>query len=560
MLFIGKSLNQIRAKRSLGDSSLQVSDHLSSQLHEISQLAYPLDSAALSRTVTGIRQYLSRTTLQKLLPVTKVVDMLQLLRGFFLLARGEFGMVLTQQADEKIRSRWRRADNLAYEKRDGLANVVVKEGEVAAVLGKTWQVMGSLQGQHAEEDEGLEFARNLLRLAMVKTPSGVPPTPGAGDKSLPTIASTPFRNLLFSVPVVLTLDIPSPLDLFLTPADLQTYTAINSYLLSIRRAHIRLTDLWKVTSLRRHHPPPPGPPYGSTKAGRERVRVMRERHGARSYALRNAWATARAAIFFLSETESYLQSEVVAGLWEGFQKWLVTGLDEQRQDERAQPRWGPGVSSSHPEAARAAGDDDDDGDDIWLAEATSRPDAAAAAPSAPERPPHDPQTLAAAHRLYLRTLVRRVLLTRPSFTDLLYELLVHIDHLVAVVHRLHGIWASADLEADAGVVDAFVDLEREETEVQHELGEAAARVKRSIEAVVGELRALEAGNVLGAGDAEDGGRSADGDIELELGLVDAQLRYVPRSVGGVDRLLMKLDFGGWFGSASGLRAHVDESD
>lgn len=115
MLFIGRSLNRIRS-RTLSDSSgSQGAGHLSSQLRELSRLEYPLDSSTFGATIAHIRQYLSRTTLRKLLPLSKVLEVLRLLRDFFLLGRGEFAMALVQQADEKIRSRWRRAENLAYD-------------------------------------------------------------------------------------------------------------------------------------------------------------------------------------------------------------------------------------------------------------------------------------------------------------------------------------------------------------------------------------------------------------------------------------------------------------
>lgn len=489
MLFIGRSLNQIRVK-SAEDPSLRGTDHLFTQLRKLKALEHPLDSATFSRTVTEIRHHLSRTVLRKLLPPAKVLETLQLLRDFFLLRRGEFAMALTHQADEKIRSRWRRAENLAYEKRDALANVVVKDGEVAAVLARTWAAMGSMQGEHAEEDEGLELARDLLRLTVVSKSR-------SSTDGLASIAPTPFRNLLFSVPVVLTLQIPSPLDLFLSHSDLATYTAINSYLLSLRRAHIRLTDLWKITPLRRHHPAPPQ--CGAT--GRATVRLLRHRHTLRSNILRNAWATASAAIFFLGETEGYLQTEVVAGLTEDLHAWL--------QPPKPPP---PGEEE----------------DDIWLAE--------------PEEndTPHDPQSLAAAHRRYLQTLVRRLLLAHVGFTQPLYELLATIDHLVALVRRLQAVWAAADLEADVGVVDAFVDLAREERDVRGELGEVEGRVKRGVEGLVGVLRGLE--EEEGVGDGDGGGGEEEG--EEEGG-------YVPRRVGGVDRLLMKLDFGSWFGGVGG---------
>ncbi|KAJ4294877.1 hypothetical protein N0V88_005116 [Collariella sp. IMI 366227] len=416
MLFIGRSLNQIRVK-SAGDYSLRGNDHLSTQLGRLAELTHPIDSATFARAIADIRQFLSSTILQRLLPLSRVLETLQLLRDFFLLGRGEFAMALTQQADEKIRSRWRRQENLAYQKRDGFENVTVKEGEVTAVLARTWAAMGSMQGEHAEEDEGLEVARDLLRLSMAKSRASALTAPTAAEGVLPVIAPTPFRNLLFSVPVVLTLQIPSPLDLFLSQADLQTYTAINSYLLSLRRAHLRLTDLWKITSLRRHHPAPPGPPLGSTRGGREKVHLLRQRHAVRSSILRNAWATASAAIFFLGEVEGYLQTETP--------KWTTSGSPNPLP---LLPN--PPSNTDNPHSH------------------------------------HDPQTLATAHRLYLHALVHRLLLSQQSFTDPLYELLVQIDHLVALVHRLQAVWAAADLEADMGVVDAFVDLEREERDVQ----------------------------------------------------------------------------------------------
>jgi hypothetical protein len=475
------------------------------------------------------------------------MEILQLLRDFFLLGRGEFAMALIQQADEKIRSRWRRAENLAYEKRDGLATVVLKEGEVSAVLARTWAALGSMLGQHAEEDEGVELARDLLRLTLSKSSkSSTPATPAAAaaEGSLFSIASTPFRNLLFSAPVIMTLQIPAPLDLFLSQSDLQTYTDINSYLMSIRRAHIRLTDLWKITSLRRHHPPPPAPPYGSTRAGREKTKLLRGRHIARENSLRSTWATCSAAIFFLAETEAYLQTEVVAGLWDGFQRWLTTGSNDEPQQQHLDKN----ASAFRPAEGRDILDGQDD-EDIWLEEASTSSKSEvsrshdALQPTITTQRIQDPQSLAQAHRAYLRHLVHRLLLSHQSFTDALYELLVHVDRLVALVTRLQAVWTAADLETDVGVVDAFVDHEREEREVVREIRDVERRVKGGVEGCVGVLRGLE-------GDWGSLGLEGEVDQDVDSGGEETRLReegqYVPRRVGGVDRLLMKLDFGSWF--------------
>lgn len=548
MLFIGRSLNHIRARSSL-EGSMQGMDHLSSQLKELSQLTYPLDSATFSRTITNIRLFLSKNTLQKLLPLSKVLELLQLLRDFFLLGRGEFAMALTQQADDRIRSRWRRADNMAHEKREGLNTVAVKEGEVATVLTKTWAAIGSMQAQQAEEDEGLERARDLLRLQLVKSS----PKSATRLGSTSQIAATPFRNLLFSVPVILTIHVPSPLDLFLSPSDVQTYTAINSYLHSIRRAHLRLTDLWKITPLRRHHPPPPKPSFSKTKAGRSRVVILRERQAARMLVMRSSWTTCSAAIFFLAELEGYLQIEVVAELWEGFQRWVTTGNDEYRPpaakaESSASARPFRRASPSPPDPDAMDEDDQDEDEDMWLAEgsrtiSSSRAAAEHNSNTSKQRQPHDPQTLAAAHRLYLSTLIRRILLSQEPFTDPLYNLLLDVDQLVALVHRLQEAWNSIDLEEDMGVVDVFVDLEREEGDVKAQIQTTVGKIKAGIGGVIDVLRHLEA-------DHEGMALGSDGTGENGEGIVSGGIReegqYVPRRVGGVDRLLMKLDFGSWF--------------
>ncbi|KAI1123766.1 Spc97/Spc98 family protein [Nemania abortiva] len=532
MLFVGVSISRARSRAS-ADLSVGSLDHLASQHQELAQLSSLLNGAMFSRAITNIRNTLSRTTLQKLLPIVRVLEILKVLREFFLIGRGEFAIALTQQADEKIRSRWRRADNLAYEKRDTLGTVTVKEGEVTAVLARTWAFLGSMQSQHADEDEALELARDLLRLHVSKSTETTTPAKGpdrSGDKFLDTIVTTPFRNLLFSVPVTLTMQIQSPLDLFLTHSDLQIYTVINSYLLSVRRAHLRLTDLWKITSLRRHHPPPPRAPYGNTKGGIAKTKLLRERCSLRSSIMRSTWSTSSAAIFFLGETETYLQVEVVEGLWSHFHSWLTGTSDSTRGEQ--------GRSSTSQEALLKQNSADSDIRPIYNGSATTHRDA---------QPNHDPQTLSTAHRQYLSALTRRLLLTQHSFTTPLYDLLIQIDQLVALVHRLHGVWVAADLEADEGVVDAFANLEAEERDVRAQLRGVERRVKFGIENVIAALRTLSLDSAFAAEMEGEEGTMEDLEEEVDDGDGDGVQKYRPRRVGGIDRLLMKLDFGGWFG-------------
>ncbi|TVY32050.1 hypothetical protein LSUB1_G008503 [Lachnellula subtilissima] len=501
--------NHIRVKGISSATSPEL-ELLSSHLKELSTLKFPINSAHFSRVIASIRLSLSQTTLQQLLPLSKVIEILSLLRQFFLLSRGEFAIALISEADEKIRSRWRRSDNLSYEKRDDWGNIVVKDGEVSAVLARTWAEMSSLQGhdEDQDEDELLELARDLVQLSITKSTSATPgKSPSAANSA---IASTPFRNLLLSVPVALSLQIPSPLDLFLAPSDVQSYSSINAYLLSIRRAHLRLTELWKITSLRREHPAPPGPPYGSSTTGRNKVLTLRQRGKERAATMRGVWATSSAAVFFLGETEAYLQGEVVEGTWMGFKNWLT------------------GESDSRPTSSKSQLEDDDD---IWLQAARE-----STASRTGISQTHDPQSLADAHRRYIAALASSLLLTTSTFTDPLYHFLGQIDHLVALVHRIYSIWQSLDLEADEGVVDAFSDFHKEEKDVREQMGVITGRVKTAIELLIKSLRDI---------DQEKEGWD-NGFAELVLGEEGA---YVPAKVGRVDRLLMKLDFGGWFDDA-----------
>lgn len=510
ILFVGKSLNQIRNKGAVPartSSSLQP-DHLKL----LSSLQFPITTSSLSSAVASIRLSLSHNALQQLLPMSRICDILTILHEFFLLGRGEFGNTLVTQSDEKIRGRWRRTDHTTYDKRERFNESLVREGEVKAVLSRTWTAMTSVQNTNTYDEEQLDLARDLLHLTLSKT-SSTPRRTFMGTRSRLRLALTPFNNLLLSVPTTLTLQIASPLDLFLSTSDVQVYSHISAYLLSLRRAHLRLADLWKLTSVRRSHPAPPAPPYASTVTGRAFLRRKRAREAERAKVLRNVWATSSAALFLLGEAEAYFHGEVVQGIWNGFQEW-VTG--------KAKP-------SSRPATATGSKSKQED---IWSVPGKTQPSDTRPSPTRL----HDFQTLSQAHRSCLAALTNGLLITHAhsNFTNSLYSLLLQVDALVNVVQRIRSIWESLDLEADDGVVDAFLDFHKEEIDIIAQLDDASAQVKKAIEAVVDALRSVDQDKeecelenaTFGEGDWEEG-------------------KYMPCRVGRVDRLLMKLDFGVW---------------
>lgn len=465
--------------------------------------------------------------MEKILPLSQVVSMAQLLREFLLLGRGEFAMALAQEAEEKVRNRWRRAGNLAHEK-DGIQNVTVKDGEVAAVLARAWASLSSFERDGANEDEQLDRARDLLRLRLAKDKLDIHAhgTSKLSQQALHVLYGAQFNSTLFSVPVDLGVQLPSPLDMVISPSDLYMYSSINAYLLSLRRAHIRLTDLWKLTSLRRHHPCPRG--------ADEYAQELRQRWSSRALKLRSCWTTASAALFFLGETETFLQTEVVEGLWRGFHTWL-TGDS---------PQDGHRVSSSKPNSRPMSAqgsmdvDSESEEEDLFLLGEDDGPDSKQQGSGSRAMNQRDQQALANGHTLYLDTLVHRLLLTSSSFIQPLFSLLMHIDRLVTLVHALHSIFTSIDLETDSGVVDAFTDLQAEQSRLLAELRSCEGKVQGGINETVAALEALSMNDEFIA--EWEGDRTfTDNEDDLTPGE-----QYRPERIGGINRLLMQLNSGG----------------
>ncbi|KAH0547764.1 hypothetical protein FGG08_000021 [Glutinoglossum americanum] len=522
ILFIGRSLNHLRIRGtrlpSLSATASTESPLLSllpSHLRHLSSFSFPISPSSLSASIAAIRLSLSQNTLQQLLPLPKIIEILSLLREFFLLGRGEFAVALITEADERIRSRWRRPGQPSRDLNlQGLGPVVVKEGEVTAVLARTWAALSSFQGEEDASDEKLDLARDLIYLSLSKQSPSQSSTPGraAGSHSFTPTHDVVFSDFLLSTPTSLSLRIPPPLDLFLGPRDLEIYSSINSYLLSIRRAHLRLTSLWQHSSLRREHPAPLGPPYSNTKTGVIRMRERRKRFNERSMKMRRIWAISGAAAFLLAEMGGYFQGEVVKGCWEGFRTWLA------RTPSRS--------SGDGSEITVDDGDEDIWRDSITSMSSATSPGQPATTTSSTTRTTDDPESLSRAHALYLKHLMSSLLLTSTDFTSTLRSFLLSTDHLIALVSRLDHAQQGLDLEADQGVVDALNDCAKEEQEVQVQLQSSCERVGDGLRDVVARLREL------------DGERNR----ETEVG----EAGYVPgggREIGRLDRLLMKLDFG-----------------
>ncbi|KAI8942510.1 hypothetical protein NX059_000574 [Plenodomus lindquistii] len=504
ILFVGKSLDQIRllppaAKQMDVSKKTSELDLLSEHVLQLSRVAAPITSAKLSEVVANIRLSLSRNLLQHLLPREKIVETLNVLHQFFLIGRGEFAMILIAEADDKIASRHRGPS--ATKSTQSVKGLLLKEVEINQVLARSLSHLSTLSGEDDHTDDILDVAMQCLHLTAHNSSSIRPGTPGRAkdaDSALPQLAPLSFDELLLSVPTTLTMDIRSPLDLFITKADLDLYSAINSSLLAIRRAHLHLASLWRHSSIRRDHPCPPGYQYSNSVRGKKILRRRRERTAIRAREMRRVWATCAAAIFFLAESEAYFQGAVVQQSFQHFLLWVVGPQDSLSIENRLAPL---SLNSTPTTSTTKA-----------------------------ERQQHDPEAVATAHRRFLSSMAYYLLLTDTAFTKAIRQMCTHVDELVAYVTRLTSIQENLDLEEDDGVEDYAQNYKKEEKRVKLELDRARKRLDSDLKTLVERLREI---------DSERIGTSAPG---LPSGAAIEEGDFEPLRVGGIDRLLMKLDW------------------
>ncbi|CAD6576655.1 MAG: hypothetical protein ASARMPREDX12_007960 [Alectoria sarmentosa] len=504
ILFIGRSLNHIRERQSTfaGGSSKTAAPELvllPNHLAYLSSLEFPLNPSSFSAAIRAIRLSLSQNALQKLLPLAKILELLRLLKDFFLLQRGEFAVALLTAADERLVTRNKAERSKRYPASE-LASMTIKEGEVSAVLARTWTALTSYQSLDDEDvDEELDRARELIRLSIKSADT---------DHNLKSSLAS-FSDLLLPASTMLTLHVPSPLDLFLSASDVDIYSHIHAYLLSIRRAHLRLSKLFLLSVLRRDHPSPKAPTSLDHHQAFDIMTRMRARANVRARILRPIWATIASAALFLAELGEYFQGEVVKSSWSTFHRWLVPTLTDDLQSVK--DRFVSSIGTSgRPHSPR--------------------PTSSQSVPEPAMKSLHDPETLTQAHKRYLASLEKALLLRDPTFTAVLRRFMTSIDHMSALMQRLSTIQWSLDSDTQNEVLIATNHLGEEETRLVVDLEASRSKVASGVQTLIQALRAIDA-----ASTAE---RGYQGDKRLMQ-----HDEFVPWTGGGVDRLLLKLDYG-----------------
>lgn len=520
ILFIGRSINHIREKRSMVAHAFSTSispelELLPAHLVHLASLGSPINSSSFSAAISAIRLSLSKNALQKLLPQSRVLALLRILKDFFLLERGEFAVALISAADERLTSRQHRS--LDKPLLEGLGNVIIDEGEVSAILVRTWTTLSSLQG--ADDDEGgesLDLARELLRLTINNKKTTVD---SKGQATSANLEEPTFDSFLLPTPTLLSLHIPSPLHLILSGSNVETYSRIHAYLLAVRKGHLRLNQLFLLSVLRREHPSPITQIQLPHHERMEILLRMRQRATSRSKNMRPIWAAIGSGTFLLAELSEYLQGQVIRSSWQTFHLWLNP------------PSSRPPTSSS-----------------------TTSSTSTSTSTFSASTPAHDPETLSLAHSAYLSALTRHLLIPQTEFTSALSLLLKSTEHICGLMTSISTVQRGLDLETDHGVQSAFTNYAVEENNLLRELLAAARDLRGRVSSVVAVLRDVDrAGRTTGGADLIPAGVSLPGVKRTHVGeqkegeddeREHEEGWFVPWKGWGVERLLLKLDWAG----------------
>lgn len=542
MLYVGRSVQHIQrgqAKLSpaaAADLDSARSTVLSEQFSMLEALELPLTSFTLRQTVHAMRSTLSRNALQKLLPFSDIVRVLEILKQFFLLERGEFAVALIGAANDCLAGR--HLKGASHKDRARLGGMMIKEGEVNSVLARTWASLAALQDINDDnEDEDLEFARGIIGLSIRKQPDDRRNTPATTPASRLETQALFFDDVLLATPTVLTIKLSPPLDIFLSEQDVQEYSMIHAYLLGIRRAHLHLADLWKLSTLRRSYPAPRGPVQG-TVATRDAARRITE---TRSRRMRGVWAAISHARFFFAQINDYLQGEVVEGCTESLERWI----NGEGISNRSRPATGDGPRSSNvPNGA------DVEKDIVLTPGGRANTQKVAKAGQASrqtmtdaDQTHQDPEGLAAAHRAYLAQMKDSLLLNEARFVTSLRNLMTRTDHAAALTQRLAVVTQITQL-GEHVAPDSNSVHGKEESDLLKSLDSVRKSINSNLEELLRGLRDLDERRRVGVLPSQ---RLANGGglDNLDGHTGGSRGGFSPWHGPGLSRLLLRLESAGY---------------
>lgn len=529
ILFIGRSLSHVRIRGGASIHTPSMKPTVSSvaalsftspelgllpvHLSYLQSLRSPLSPPNFSSVISTIRLSLSQHTLRNLLPSRRIVDVLHVFREFFLLGRGEFAIALVAQAEDREQSR-------NHNKRAPGSGITshLKEGEVSAVLTRTWGILSSFQCEEIL-DERLELAREFVYLSLHKLTSHIEVPVRAAQKP-DSKDSTTFSSLLMGAPVYLSYHISWPMELFLTSSDVDKYDKIFQFLIASKKCLIKLQSLWRG---RRVRVAALGLTYDRTASSQRREILNR-----REQKQRFVWATAAIIVFFLETLEYYWQGEVIEPSFRKLTGILggLPGAQKRKRKRSLSTESGHGGEAGDSSCGDEIGEDDD---------IDMETDPKARSKTADIDPMYelqqDPESLSRAHRLFLHFLLRALFISDHTFPSLYHTLLETSSNLCAWISKLEKYHEFADLGVDSGQLPGLLaNLDQGCRHVRKLLDRLVVRLQK-----IDEERSKAAGALMGLvldGEGDDG--SGGG--------------------GKVDRLLMRLNWDSMGGpEVSGLQ-------
>lgn len=441
----------------------------------------PIKASNLTTAIKNIRKSLSSKIADEILPVHELIYTFRMLRIFFLGTNIEFSDTLIEESDKHIAARHLQLRvESKYKPANGLAGVVMKQGELTAILSRTWAVLAPLVRKDEVMVDDLEWGRDHLRLSLSKHNENEMTSGKEVPGDLLRLAQGTFNDLLLSTPATLNLELGSTFDLFLSPADLQVYSIIYTYLLAIRRGQLHMTKLWREDFLRKDARFVHNSKTGDFKGDVDAFSKHREKITTRSQAMRKIWASSTAAIFILSELGGYFVESVIEPSWQRFNSWACntgrTGVHTDMKDINAKPKdeftvnelsASPTVPINQSQSPSLANND-----------------------AAEENFPKDPEALATAHRRYLAMLTESLLLTDNTFARHLRNLVTNVDVLVGFAERLKTVQLSIDQHEGNEIDYLLKKFTREEEFTHNEMTKASDKVDAAVQSLVGRLHKI----------------------------------------------------------------------
>ncbi|KAN0063402.1 hypothetical protein ACQY0O_004568 [Thecaphora frezii] len=291
ILYVGRALNTVRTSttssfhQTPGGGTLLPPESMTNQHVALLQRwqSRPSQASGLERAIQEIRMDVSEWLFRNVLTMELVLEALGTLGNYFLQREGTFTVSLLTEI-ETMRK------NKLFHTRSAAAGVI-RASDLELALHR------ASVGTGAEDDPSLEKLRFVLPKGQFR--------PAAAGKAATASGKAParFDDLIIGVPAQLHYTATFPLDLFLSPTDLTSYSRLFSYLFSLKRIQSRVLGCWmslsKSQRIRRRFT---GTGEGGVDRGEERRRTE---------LLRRSWGLTRNMLWFLDTLLGHFQTDII---------------------------------------------------------------------------------------------------------------------------------------------------------------------------------------------------------------------------------------------------------